>query len=102
MTRKYWFLLLAGLVVGLIISGRFALLAQDRGEAPQANPRPLRGRSWANTPTETVNRDLPPERQTVPRTVKDAASIVPLQEALLRPYRFPFARPTSLEQVCAA
>ncbi len=33
--------------------------------------------------------------------MKDSAGAIPVQEALLRPYRFPFARPTSLEQVCA-
>ena len=30
MTRRYWILMLAGLVVGLIVSGRFGLHAQDR------------------------------------------------------------------------
>ncbi len=102
MTRKYWFLLLAGLVVGLIISGRYALLAQDRAEMPQANSRPAAREKSGELPTEPVDRrDLAPERQPVPRTVTAAASTVPLQEALLRTYRFPFARPTSLEKVCA-
>ena len=37
MTRRHWLLLLAGLVVGLLISGRFELSAQDRALTPQAN-----------------------------------------------------------------
>lgn len=101
MTRKYWVLLLAGLVVGLIISGRYALLAQDRAETPQARSRPPDQEKPDEPPTGTVDRDRQLERQPAPPTGKDFASAVPLQEALLRPYRFPFARPTSLEQVCA-
>jgi hypothetical protein len=99
MTRSYWFLLLAGVVVGLIISGRYALLAQDRAETPQANSRPEARAKSSEAPTDAADRDLPPERQAVPRAVKVAESTVSLQEALVRPYRFPFARPTSLEQV---
>ena len=37
MTRRYSLLLLAGLVVGLLISGRLALTAQDRAESTQSN-----------------------------------------------------------------
>jgi hypothetical protein len=101
MTRRYWFLLLAGVLVGLIISGRYALRAQDRADRPQANSRPATRDKTGESPTETVDRGRPSEREPVPRAVRDASSTVPLQEALLRPYRFPFARPTSLEQVCA-
>jgi hypothetical protein len=101
MTRKHWVLLLAGLVVGLIISGRYALLAQDRAETPRARSRPPDQEKPDEPPTGTVDRDRQLERQPAPPTGKDFASAVPLQEALLRPYRFPFARPTSLEQVCA-
>jgi hypothetical protein len=101
MARKYWILLLTGLVVGLIISGRYALRAQDRAEPPRANSRPAARENLGELPKETLERDLPPERQPAPSTRKDPATIVPLQEALLRPYHFPFARPTSLEQVCA-
>jgi hypothetical protein len=100
MTRRYWILLLAGLVVGLIISGRYALLAQDRAEKPQAKSRAPQPEKPGESATETVDRDLPPEIQPAQPTAKDSASTVPLQEALLRPYRFPFGRPTSLEQVC--
>jgi hypothetical protein len=101
MTRKYWLLLLAGLGVGLIISGRYALHAQDRAETPRAGSRPAARENPGELAKETVDHDLPPERQPAPPTLKSPASTVPLQEALLRPYHFPFARPTSLEQVSA-
>ena len=40
MKRKHWFLLLAGLVAGLFISGRYAILAQDRAEVPTSEFTP--------------------------------------------------------------
>ena len=56
----------------LIISGRYALLAQDRADGPRANSRPRTRESRRTTATRTVNRDVPRERQAVPRSVKDA------------------------------
>ena len=103
MTRSYWFLLLAGVVVGLIISGRYALLAQDGAETPQANSRPERRRAKSG---EFANRNIgsrPPAR-----TAARAASSQGCREhchasggaaaAVSLPVR---ARPTSLEQVRA-
>ena len=102
MTRNSWFFLLAGIVVGLIISGRIALNAQGRAQAGQGNTRPTPRANIAEQPTVAVDRDLADERQPVARSTKEAAtSMVPIQEALLRPYRFSFSRPTPLEQVCA-
>ena len=40
MARKHGFLLLAGLVAGLMISGRYVILAQDRGGVPPPAARP--------------------------------------------------------------
>jgi hypothetical protein len=101
MTRNSWFFLVAGMVVGLIISGRIALNAQGRAQAGQANTRPAPRANIAEQPTVTVDRDLAGESKPAEgATNKGAASVVPLQEALLRPYRFPFSRPTPLEQVC--
>ncbi len=46
MTRNHWLLLAVGLVAGLIISGRYALLAQERGgTAPPNSSRLPRGSS---------------------------------------------------------
>jgi hypothetical protein len=101
MTRKHWFLVLAGVVVGLLISGRYALLAQDRAETPKANSGPSLREKTGESPRAAVEPDVPDQRQPMPRAVKDTASAATLQEALLRPFRFPFSRPTSLERVCA-
>jgi hypothetical protein len=37
MTRNHWLLLAVGLVAGLIISGRYALLTQERGATVPPN-----------------------------------------------------------------
>jgi hypothetical protein len=100
MTRNSCLLLSAGVVVGLIISGRFALRAQERAEPAQGAPRPAPRTEDVELRGPSLTRELPDERKGSPPVSKVAASAVPLQEALLRPYRFPFSRPTPLEQVC--
>jgi hypothetical protein len=101
MTRRHWFLLLAGVVVGLFISGRFALRAQDRALPPQANtshsPRENSGESPKLPAPTGVAAD--PVQQ--PHTTQGNQLTATLQDALLRPYHFQFSRPTSLAQVCA-
>jgi hypothetical protein len=102
MARKHGFLLLAGLVVGLMISGRYAILAQDRAVPPKANARPGPQPKTSELPPDSPEiSGVPDERPTLPRVANESAQAVSLQDALLRPYRFPFSRPTSLEQVCA-
>ena len=99
--RRHWLLLLAGLVVGLLISGRLALTAQDRAESTQSNanhsPSQATGESSKLPAPSGIAADL--VSQPVAGQGKPAA--VTLQDALLRPYHFPFSRPTSLAQVCA-
>ena len=101
MTRNRWLLILAGLFGGLLLSGRLVSLAQDgdaaarKSEATQAKQRaPGEGQRLPdlNGPAEpvvvyTAGHELP--------------SPGSLQDALLHPYRFTFARPTPLFQVCA-
>ena len=70
-------MLLAGLVVGLIISGRYALLAQDRARRRKRIRDPRQREKPANRQTETVDRDPPPERQAAPHTAKDSAERCP-------------------------
>jgi hypothetical protein len=93
--------MLAGVVIGLIISGRYALHAQERADHAPAVSRPIVRENSVDVPKETPNRDLLDERQPSPGVIKDRAAAVSLQEALLRPYRFPFSQPTSLAEVCA-
>jgi len=101
MTYKHWLLLLGGLVLGLLISGRFALLAQDRARAPRTNSGPAPREKAGESPQVGVEPAVPGERRGVQRAINGTASAATIQEALLRPYRFPFSRPTSLENVCA-
>jgi hypothetical protein len=101
MTRKHWLLLLAGLALGLLISGRYALLAQERSEPPQTNLTPSPREKSGEPPGARLEPGVSDDLRPAPRTIKETASSATLQDALLRPYRFPFARPTPLEQVCA-
>ena len=101
MTRRHWLLLLAGLVVGLLISGRFGRTAQDRVETPRADrsrsPSQGAGESTGLPSQRGIEADLVPQ----PLAGQGKPVAVTLQDALLRPYHFPFSRPTSLAQVCA-
>jgi hypothetical protein len=96
MTRNRWLLLLAGLIGGVLLSGRLVLLAQD-GEVkiptdsstavrPQAPPRVQN--SSGESPTTAAGARPPTDSMT-------------LQDALLHHFHFPFSRPTPLNQVCA-
>jgi hypothetical protein len=103
MRGNYWILVAAGVLAGLIISGRFVLHAQDRTPAAQLQPGPAPQTGAAPEGTEVGVAD-PGRRdlgQPEPASPKGSSSGGTLQDALLRPYRFPFARPTPLEQVCA-
>jgi hypothetical protein len=110
MTRNHWLLLAVGLVAGLIISGRYALLAQERGGTePPSSSRLPRGSSTAGPknnsalagPEVAVDPIVAVDRQPVEPGSKVATIGGTLQDALLRPYHFPFSRPTPLDQVCA-
>jgi hypothetical protein len=110
MTRNHWILLVVGLVAGLLISGRYALLAQDRGgTAPPNSSRSSRGSSTDGPkndgsiaePKAGADPIVADDRPVAQLGPKGSASVGTLQDALLRPYRFPFSRPTPLNQVCA-
>jgi hypothetical protein len=105
MNRTHWLFLLAGLFVGLVISGRFILLAQDRPAAPPEDPGTQYPQSEVKKPQVIKPEAMPdltgPEtRGKAEQPARVSASAPSLQDALLRPYRFPFARPTPLQQVC--
>ena len=105
MTRNHWILLVVGLVAGLLISGRYALLAQDRGgTAPPNSSRSSRGSSTDGPkndgaiaePKAGADPIVADDRPVAQLGPKGSASVGTLQDALLRPYRFPFSRPTPL------
>ena len=96
MNRNRWLLVLIGLIVGVLISGRIALRAQDgdlgRGKAALPAAREA-------APAEA--QSLPPASRTGELAARDATNPGSIQDALLRPYHFPFSKPTPLFQVCA-
>jgi hypothetical protein len=91
-----WLLLLAGVTIGFVVSGRLVLLAQDR--AGTAKPSP--SRSPHASAIEGSRVPLSPPILDEPRLVQPSpggsSSAPTVQDVLLRPHRFPFSQPTSL------
>jgi hypothetical protein len=96
MTRNRWLLVLIGLIGGVLISGRIALLAQD-GDAGTRKAAPPAVRQEG--PAEGLR--LPAIRLPAESSARDATNPGSIQDALLRSYHFPFSKPTPLFQVCA-
>ncbi len=98
-----WLLLPVGILIGLVISGRLVVLAQDRGDARRSTPsRPAD--SEASASAAAARPGSPPgadARRTDPPSSAVTTGAATVHDLLLRPYRFPFGRPTSLSQVCA-
>jgi len=90
----------AGLIAGLLISGRFVLLAQDRAVTPRPNPSPSPRPDLAEALKVSPDPTGLDEREPAQKAAHGSTKGATLQDALLRPYRFPFSRPTPLEQVC--
>jgi hypothetical protein len=84
MRRHLGMLVAAGVIVGLASCGHFGLHAQDRALMPETKR--------AVGPTESANSI---------RTAEPTQPSASVHDALLRLYDFPFAKPTSLEAVCA-
>jgi len=100
MTRYHWLLMAAGLIAGCFISGRFVLLAQDRAATAQPNPGPSPRQDPVEALKVSPDPAVPDGREPGENASRGSTTAVTLQDALLRPYRFPFSRPTPLEQVC--
>jgi hypothetical protein len=103
MGRQSRLLFLAGMVMGFLVTGGYALLAQDRPRedrppdaAPVAKARP------ADAP-RVAQEAVVEAVEVSPRARGDneRGPSATIQEALLRPYHFPFGRPTPLAEVCA-
>jgi hypothetical protein len=77
MTRRNVLFALAGLVAGLFLATRMPLHAQKQGGPSQE----------------------PPDARAGDDAIPQAEGRPTLQEALMRPYAFDFARPTALDQV---
>jgi hypothetical protein len=102
MTRNRWLLVLAGLIGGVLLSGGLVLRAQDGAKAVPKSARQQDAKAQERLPDSTVETTVIEPNPTPEIAARDAASAgSTLEVALLRPYRFPFARPTPLFQVCA-
>jgi hypothetical protein len=91
--------LLGGVLIGLVASGRIVLHAQDRAAPLSTDAR----RSQTDVSGETLPRQERPARaEAAAVTGLDSARAgrASVQDALVRSYRFPFSRPTTLAQVC--
>jgi hypothetical protein len=102
MTRNRWLLILTGLIAGALLSGRLVSLAQD-GEPPARkdaqDPAKLQAPAEGQRLPELNAADAHATPDVAARETASPGSA--LQVALLRPFHFPFARPTPLFQVCA-
>jgi hypothetical protein len=118
-----WLLFLAGVILGVFVSGRLVLQAQDRSLAPSDPGRSLLHEALdVQTPrtgpprSDAARADRPGTTQSEHAVASDpgragglADQSMPVdshhamtvQDALLHRYRFTFDRPTSLQQVCA-
>jgi hypothetical protein len=90
--------LLGGVLIGLAISGRMRLQAQD-------GRHPIRRDSGQPKPGGMIESNAPPVRrdqaEAAPASPDPANSgQVSIQDVLLRPFHFSFNRPTSLALVC--
>jgi len=84
-----------------MVSGRYALLAQDRGAAEQPKSNRSSPKGIAAAPNNATAASPLGDDHPIGRSEPSAAATgITLQDAILRPYRFPFARPTPLDQVC--
>ncbi len=103
MIRKLspWLMLLAGVSIGLVISDRMTLRAQNRPVGERSDP--------VQSPDRGIHEELtrPPhssgaDNRSTDRPGAGSASTVPtVHDVLVRPYPFPFSRPTSIARVCA-
>jgi hypothetical protein len=91
--------LLGGVLIGLVASGRLVLHAQEpRGSRPVDSNRA----GYDLEPGSPI-RELPagqPEANHPSGSEPARSGTASVQDALLRSYRFPFRRPTSLADIC--
>jgi hypothetical protein len=100
MLRAFWPLIAAGLLVGLVISSRFVSRAQIPARPDQEEPSAVAPGRIPEKPRDRENPVAGVERHAAQPQQRGGSGGGTLQEALLRPYDFPFSRPTSLTQVC--
>ncbi len=101
MLRAIWLTIVTSAIVAVVISSRFFSMAQFPGPAEQARSQPIPKEKSPDRFPNGENLAADSERPAPPVESRAASAGATLQDALLRPYNFPFSRPTSLTQVCA-
>jgi hypothetical protein len=97
-----WLMLAAGVLIGLVVSGRVILRAQDRPEAKRSHPAPSLIEGVIEEPSRPAKPPGAADRPAPGPGAGSGTSAVPsVHDVLARPYRFPFSRPTSIASVCA-
>jgi hypothetical protein len=100
MLRAIWLTIVMSAIVAVAISSRFASMAQIPATEPKTSKTvPLEGSSERLQGSEDSAAAL--QRGAASHGSRSTSGGPTLQDALLRPYDFPFARPTSLNQVCS-
>ena len=94
-----WMFLLGGVLIGLVVSGRIRLRAQDRPNPAAVHPVESRDGNLGLPPARGEPVDLP-EVAAPSGAVPARPGTASVQDVLLRTYRFAFDRPTSLSRVC--
>ncbi len=100
MLRAIWLLIITGVIVGLMISSRFVSRAQIPVRAEQGDSKLLPVERLPEKPRNGEHFAAGEERPAAQPAPHRGSGAATLQDALLRPYDFPFSRPTSLAQVC--
>jgi hypothetical protein len=100
MVRAFWLLIAAGIIVGLTISSRFVSMAQIPVRSEQADSNSLHAGRQSEKPRDGEQLAPGGERRAAQAESRGGSGAATLQDALLRPFDFPFAHPTPLAQVC--
>jgi hypothetical protein len=102
MARKYGYLIVVGMLVGLIASSRYILRAQAPSRRPAPSSKRVEAKRTATEPRLGGDRAAPGEGQPAELMLSTTkgSNATTLQDAMLRRFAFPFSRPTTLEQVC--
>jgi hypothetical protein len=101
MLRAIWLVIVTSVIVGLVVSSRFVSMAQIPTQAEQGSAKGAPPATLSDGPQTGENPAPGSERPATQIASRGKSGAATLQEALLRPYDFPFSRPTSLAQVCA-
>ncbi len=97
--RRYpWMFLLGGVLIGLAVSGRIRLQAQDRGQPIRRDSGRAKVGGTIEAATPALRGDRPEDAPASREPARPEPASV--QDVLLRPFHFTFNRPTSLAQVC--